>query len=113
MNVGQILETHLGLAARGLGIQIDQAIEKKWSPDKLREQLKQVFDSPRVRDVIDTFDDEQVVDVARRTRGGVHTATAVFDGARESEVKDLLESAGMPRSGQAVLYDGRSGDVFG
>jgi DNA-directed RNA polymerase subunit beta len=112
MNVGQILETHLGLAARGLGQQIDRHIEDNFGPDKIRGRLKEIFDQPRAQKALDDLDDEQIIKVARHQRRGVHAATAVFDGAREREIKGLLESAGLPRNGQAVLYDGRTGEVF-
>jgi DNA-directed RNA polymerase subunit beta len=112
MNVGQILETHLGSAGRGLGLQIDQYLEENFGPDKIRAKLKQTFDQPRIQEALDALDDEGVLDVARRSRGGIHAATAVFDGAREAEIKALLETADLPTNGQAVLYDGRTGDIF-
>jgi DNA-directed RNA polymerase subunit beta len=112
MNVGQILETHLGLAARGLGLQIDEYLEQNFGPAKIRQMLKKIFDQPNTQKALDALDDDGVLEVGRRLRGGVHTATAVFDGAREAEIKALLEAGGMPRDGQAVLYDGRSGEVF-
>jgi len=112
MNVGQILETHLGWAAHGLGQQIQQALDKNYSVAKLRKQLKEFFDRPRVSKLISDMDDDAVMAFARECARGVHMATAVFDGASESEVKDLLELAGRPTCGQAVLHDGRTGIPF-
>ncbi len=112
MNTGQVLETHLGWAARGLGEEIDRYLEQKFSPTKLRDALADIFDLPEQRRHLRELDDEQIVEVARRLRRGVPMATPVFDGAREEQVKRLLERAGLPHSGQTVLYDGRTGDPF-
>jgi DNA-directed RNA polymerase subunit beta len=112
MNVGQILETHLGWAAQGLGEEIQSYLEENYSPSKMRKKLREVFDRPAVAKLIADMDDDAVMAVAKRCTGGVHMATAVFDGAGEPEVKGLLELAGRPRSGQAVFYDGRTGLPF-
>jgi DNA-directed RNA polymerase subunit beta len=112
MNIGQVLEVHLGWAARGLGKQIQAHIDEKYGPAKLREKLKQIFDKPNLREQIDKLDDEGVMDAARRSSRGVHTAAAVFDGPSEEEIRKMLEGANLPTSGQTALFDGRTGEVF-
>jgi len=111
MNVGQILEIHLGLAARGLGDQIRQLIEDQ-KINKLREKMRRVFSSPAERKVISALDDDQLQQFAQFYRRGVHMATPVFDGAKEDEIKHLLAEGGQDRSGQVTLYDGRTGEPF-
>ncbi|MFQ5699879.1 MAG: DNA-directed RNA polymerase subunit beta, partial [Myxococcota bacterium] len=112
MNVGQILETHLGAAAWGLGKQIEQHIADHWGPDQLRARLKKIFDRPSMKRQFDDMDDDTIVEVARGYLRGVPAATAVFDGAREREIKGLLEEAGLRTSGQTILFDGRTGEAF-
>jgi len=111
MNVGQILEIHLGRAAKVLGDQISALIEEKKN-DALREKLKRVFSAPSDRDMIVGLDDKQIVDFAGNYKEGVHMATPVFDGAKEEEIKTLLSEAGVCISGQATLFDGRTGEPF-
>jgi DNA-directed RNA polymerase subunit beta len=111
MNVGQILEIHLGLAAKGLGDQIQQLIEDQ-KVHKLREKMRRVFSSPPERKVIGGLDDDQLPQFARFYQRGVHMATPVFDGAKEEEIKQLLAEAGQDRSGQMTLFDGRTGEPF-
>ncbi|MDP3939134.1 MAG: DNA-directed RNA polymerase subunit beta [Deltaproteobacteria bacterium] len=112
MNVGQILETHLGWAARGLGDQIEAHLAANWSPDAVRRRLKEIYVSKKIADAIDSLTDEQVMDMARRLEGGVHLASPVFDGATEGEIKEMLALGEKPLSGQAILFDGRSGVPF-
>jgi DNA-directed RNA polymerase subunit beta len=118
MNVGQILETHLGWAARGLGEALDRMLEENFSPDKLRERLLEIFDcyepqrKKRVQAIIRDMDDDQVKKFAASMTGGIPISTPVFDGARENEIKGFLSKAGLPTSGQTVLYDGRTGEPF-
>ena len=112
MNIGQILETHLGWAARELGLQIDRYLQSEWSPEVLRDKLKRIYTTPQAHQFIDSLEDEGVGAFAGKLRNGVHLATPVFDGAKESEIKESLEMAGLPTSGQAVLFDGRSGTPF-
>ena len=112
MNVGQILETHLGWAARELGNSIGELVEKERSPNTVRERIKKVYGSNEFSRFINTLSDDEIHDVAVRLKDGVHMASAVFDGARETDVKDSLELAGLPRSGKTILYDGRSGEPF-
>ncbi len=112
MNVGQILEVHLGWAARQLGVQIDEYMATNFSPDVLRAQLKKIYSSEEAQSFIETLGDDDVIRFSAKLRRGVHLATPVFDGAEESEVKSTLDMAGLPRSGQAILFDGRTGDAF-
>ena len=121
MNVGQILEIHLGHAAFGLGQQIDELLENM-KLDQLREKVKRIFSITKIQKEnmiedtivqdIDKMSDEELVDFASMYRRGVHTATPVFDGANEDEIKELIEMAGFDSSGQATLYDGRTGEPF-
>ncbi|WDP89682.1 MAG: DNA-directed RNA polymerase subunit beta [Desulfobacter sp.] len=121
MNVGQILEIHLGHAAFALGQQIDELIEEK-KMEALREKVGSIFaltrkqrevqaDDVITRD-IDSMDEEKLLKFAKLYRRGVHTATPVFDGATEEEIKELITLAGSNPSGQSVLYDGRTGEPF-
>ena len=112
MNVGQILETHLGWAARGLGIQIQQHIDEHYSPAAIRDTLNRIFTTPKQQSFLDSLDDDQLLSVARGSSDGVRMSTAVFDGADELEIKQLLEDAQLPKSGQCVLFDGRTGEAF-
>jgi DNA-directed RNA polymerase subunit beta len=112
MNVGQILETHLGWAARELGQQIDRYLQTQFNPDVLRNQLKKIFENPEADKFVDSLQDDDIVRFADKLRSGVHMATPVFDGALETEVKHTLDKAGLPTSGQTILFDGRTGEAF-
>ncbi|MBE1300342.1 MAG: DNA-directed RNA polymerase subunit beta [Alteromonadaceae bacterium] len=114
MNVGQILETHLGMAARGLGEKIDRMVKEQQEIAKLREFLQDIYNSGTHRQVVDiaSFSDDEVLRLANNLRKGVPIATPVFDGATEAEIKELLRLADIPESGQITLYDGRTGDAF-
>ena len=113
MNVGQILETHLGLAAKGLGEKIDVMLQKQRKIAELRKFLDEIYngDGGRKED-LKSFTDEEIIEMAGNLRGGVPMATQVFDGASEAEVKNLLRLADLPDSGQMQLYDGRTGEAF-
>jgi DNA-directed RNA polymerase subunit beta len=111
MNVGQILEIHLGRAAKGLGIQISQLLEEK-KLDDLREKLKRIFAPTVDANAFDDLSQDELFQVARYYTGGVHMATPVFDGAKESEIKALLAEAGLSSTGQTTLYDGHTGEPF-
>ncbi|HXX10755.1 MAG TPA: DNA-directed RNA polymerase subunit beta, partial [Burkholderiales bacterium] len=115
MNVGQILETHLGWAAKGLGKRIGdlvQAVGSGASASDLRKALTLVYNSSGTPEELDSLSDEETVQLARNLRSGVPFATPVFDGATEDEIKGMLELAGLPRTGQVTLYDGRIGEPF-
>jgi DNA-directed RNA polymerase subunit beta len=115
MNVGQILETHLGMAARGLGMKIDAMLRDARGQQiaEIRDFLGQIYNTPgtRVED-IDSLSDEEIIALAKNLKGGVPMATPVFDGAKEHEIKHLLKLADIPESGQMTLYDGRTGESF-
>ncbi|HEY3352017.1 MAG TPA: DNA-directed RNA polymerase subunit beta [Polyangia bacterium] len=112
MNVGQILETHLGWAAREIGAQIDKYLQTEWSPQVLREKLKKIYTTESAHQFIDGLPDEDVGKFAGKLRRGIFIATPVFDGAKEEEIKGALTMAGLPTHGQAKLFDGRSGTAF-
>lgn len=112
MNVGQILETHLGWACAGMGKKIGETLDKvkreaKFEP--LRRQLKSIYNAD---EVLNEFDDQGLVDMAENLRFGVPIATPVFDGAKEHDIVDMLQQAGLDESGQSTLYDGRTGEPF-
>ncbi|GLR63444.1 DNA-directed RNA polymerase subunit beta [Marinospirillum insulare] len=116
MNVGQILETHLGLASKGLGERIAELLENERSAQikEIRSFLEKVYnlsDGLRLED-LDKLSDDEVIELAHNLKKGVPMATPVFDGAKEHEIKAMLELAGLPRSGQMDLYDGRTGEKF-
>ncbi|MBM4383359.1 MAG: DNA-directed RNA polymerase subunit beta [Deltaproteobacteria bacterium] len=112
MNIGQILETHLGWAARGLGNQLNALIDKHAGPAALRTKLKEIYDDPKLAKMIDGAPDETVRKIAENVKRGIHVASAVFDGAKEDEIKRELTRGGQATSGQTILFDGRSGDAF-
>ena len=112
MNVGQILETHLGWAARQIGVQIDTYLRTEWDPAVLRDKMKKIFTSEQAHEFIDGLSDPDVGKYASKLRRGIFTATPVFDGASEDEIKAALRMAGLPVSGQAQLFDGKTGDPF-
>jgi len=111
MNVGQILEIHLGRAAKGLGDQLNLLLQDQ-KAKALRDKLKKIFTNPADKKSISAMEDEEVMDFASFYKDGVHMATPVFDGAKEEEIKDLLQEAGLDISGQTTLFDGRTGDPF-
>ncbi|CAK0767501.1 RNA polymerase subunit beta [Gammaproteobacteria bacterium] len=114
MNVGQVLETHLGWAAKGLGQMIGRMIDDRRQISEVRVFLDRIYNqSGGIRRVdLDSLTDDEVVVLAGYLRQGVPIATPVFDGATENEIKNLLELAGLPRSGQTLLRDGRTGETF-
>ena len=112
MNVGQILETHLGWGALELGRQIQAMIEGQWRGEALRAKLKKVFTEDHQQKLIDGLNDDGLRRFAQTVGSGVHLATPVFDGAKESDIKANLALAGLPSNGQATLFDGKTGDPF-
>jgi DNA-directed RNA polymerase subunit beta len=112
MNVGQILETHLGWAAKGVGKRIGEMLDAQAKIADVRKALALVYNSSGTPEEIDSLSDQEVVGLARNLREGVPFATPVFDGATEDEIKNMLELAGLPRSGQVALFDGRTGESF-
>jgi DNA-directed RNA polymerase subunit beta len=112
MNVGQVLETHLGWAAKGVGLKIGRMLEAQQKVAEIRKFLAQIYNtSGRVED-LDSFSDEEIVELAGNLTRGVPMATPVFDGASEDEIKHMLRLADLPESGQTTLFDGRTGDSF-
>jgi DNA-directed RNA polymerase subunit beta len=111
MNVGQVLEIHLGRAARSLGNQINRLLEEN-NIKALRTKFRKIFADGDIDDQIKKMDDEGLRRFADFYREGVHMATPVFDGAKEAEIKGLLEEAGVEMTGQTTLYDGRTGEPF-
>ena len=115
MNVGQVLETHLGAAAKGLGIKINRMIEAQQAVADIRKFLDQIYNGVAGRATkvdLDSFSDPEVMELARNLCSGVPMATAVFDGAIEAEIKELLRLADLDDSGQCILFDGRTGNQF-
>ncbi len=112
MNVGQILETHLGWGALQLGRQIEAMLEGQWRGEALRTKLKKVFTEEHHQKLLDGLDDDDLRRFAATVGNGVHLATPVFDGAKESDIKANLALAGLPSNGQATLFDGKTGDPF-
>ena len=113
MNVGQILETHLGMAARGLGEKIDKMMQEQRTIMELREFLDKIYNKVGgEQEDLDSLTDQEVLVLSKNLRKGVPLATPVFDGADEGQIKELLELAGISRTGQTVLYDGRTGERF-
>ena len=113
MNIGQILETHLGWAAKGLGLKIGRMLDESRKVGEVREFLDQIYNKSGGRaEKLDSLGDEDVLALAGNLRNGVPTATPVFDGATEKEIKYMLRLADLPESGQTWLFDGRTGERF-
>ncbi len=117
MNIGQILETHLGWASKNIGYQISAIIEeaankKAELAKKLRAKILEVYSLESEQENISKMDDDQLVEFATKLKGGVPFATGVFDGIKEEYIADLLEIAGVDRSGQTQLFDGKTGEKF-
>ncbi len=115
MNVGQILETHLGWASAGLGLQIGELVDnirRGGKQDDLKKHLKVVYGDEQYKGTIADLNDEQVLELGDNLRRGVPMATPVFDGAHEPDINEMLTLAGLDTSGQSTLYDGRTGEEF-
>jgi DNA-directed RNA polymerase subunit beta len=113
MNVGQILETHMGSAAKGIGKQIDLMLKDNAKPAELKEYLEKLYNKNAAnKEDISSFNNKEILELANNLRDGLPIATPVFDGAKESEVKDLLKLAKLPETGQFTLFDGRTGNKF-
>ena len=115
MNVGQILETHMGWAARGLGLKIDEALEEfKATGDhsKVKDALSFAYGEETYKQAFSKMDDESLIESAEAVTNGVPIATPVFDGAKEADINDALTRAGFDTSGQSILFDGRTGEQF-
>ena len=113
MNVGQILETHMGAAAKGIGEKIDKMIQAKAKADELKKYLDILYNkNATIKEDLDSLNNTEIQSLANNLTDGLPIATPVFDGAKESEIKDLLKLAELPESGQMTLFDGRTGRQF-
>ena len=112
MNVGQILEVHLGWAAKGLGRRIDALLKANAKAAEVRKLVEEIYNSTGRPEHLETMTDGEIVGMAGNLVNGVPFATPVFDGATEEEIKKMLDLAGLPRSGQITLHDGRTGEAF-
>ncbi|MES0875371.1 DNA-directed RNA polymerase subunit beta [Sinimarinibacterium thermocellulolyticum] len=115
MNIGQLLEVHLGWAAKGIGRKIDEMLQQQRAVSELRKFLDRVYNKVGTGKVVaplDELTDAEIVNLAQNLTDGLPVSTPVFDGANEDEIKQLLELAGLPTSGQATLIDGRTGEPF-
>jgi len=114
MNIGQVLETHLGMAANGIGVKIDRMLKEQEQMTKLRSFLTEVYSAGKSHQEVDlaSFSDDEILRLADNLRKGVPMATPVFDGATEAEIKHMLTLADLPESGQITLFDGRTGRAF-
>ena len=113
MNVGQVLETHLGWAAKGLGIKLGKMLDNDTSIKTIRSFLESIYSVGATEKTdLKNFSDEEIMNLANNLRGGVPMATPVFDGAHENEIKEMLKLADLPESGQTKLIDGRTGEHF-
>jgi DNA-directed RNA polymerase subunit beta len=111
MNVGQVLETHLGFAAKKLGEQLQQLVERK-EVAEIRKKLKKIYSTQEYNNNFKNLSDEELLDRSRKYGDGIHIATPVFDGAAEEEIRALLVEAGLDETGQSVMYDGLTGEPF-
>ena len=113
MNVGQVLETHMGAAAKGIGKKIDTMLKDNAKPAELKSYLDKLYNANAAnKENISSFNNTEIIELAENLKDGLPIATPVFDGAKESEIKDLLKLADLPESGQLTLFDGRTGQKF-
>jgi len=112
MNIGQIMETHLGWAAKELGRQLAEMVDSGVAMRVLRDEVKDVYNSPEINEAVDAMDDEEFRQSVLKLRSGILTRTPVFDGASEDEIWGWLDRAHLANDGKSVLYDGRTGEAF-
>jgi len=113
MNVGQILETHLGWAAKGMGAAIGRMLDEQYNLNELREYLRSIFQKqPQVQEFLNVASDDDLKRFAGKYRKGITTATPVFSGASEAEIKEALDLGARDKGGQSLLFDGRTGEAF-
>jgi DNA-directed RNA polymerase subunit beta len=112
MNVGQILETHLGWAAKGLGLKLGEMVKAQAKIAEVRKTIEQIYNASGKDEDLGKLTDDEVLQLAQNLREGVPFATPVFDGASEAEINAMLELAALPASGQVTLHDGRTGEAF-
>ena len=112
MNVGQVLETHLGWAAQKMGEQLNDYIEKAFDYNTLRKKVKDIYTSRKMKKFIDELSNEELLEVVKTLKDGIPVESPVFDGATESEIKEMLIGAGLPEDGKTILFDGFTGEPF-
>jgi DNA-directed RNA polymerase subunit beta len=112
MNVGQVLEAHLGWAAKGVGYKIGEMLDEQRKVAEIRQFLDKVYNTSGKKEDLKSLSDDEIMELSGNLRRGVPMATPVFDGSAEAEIKGMLDLAGLPRSGQTTLYDGRTGEAF-
>ncbi len=112
MNIGQIMETHLGWAGRELGAQLAEMIDNEDALKSVRDEIKDVFGTEEIAELVDGLSDDEFKDTVRKLRNGIVSKTPVFDGADEEEMWNWLSRAGLPDDGKTILYDGRTGEPF-
>jgi DNA-directed RNA polymerase subunit beta len=112
MNVGQVLEAHLGWAAKGVGYKIGAMLDEQRKVGEIRQFLDKVYNTSGKKEDLKSLTDDEIMELSGNLRRGVPMATPVFDGSAEAEIKGMLDLAGLPRSGQTTLYDGRTGEAF-
>ena len=113
MNVGQILETHLGWAAMGLGKKIDKLVKEDATPSQMKNYIKKIYSDKEFHGFLDSISDQEITVLAKKFADkGIFMASPVFDGASEKDIKSCLKEAGLPETGKSVLYDGRTGEAF-
>ena len=112
MNVGQVMETHLGWASRELGKKVADLLDQFGRNNEVRRLLRKIYDSKKVEEYLETVSDQDLPSLANQFREGIHMASPVFDGAKEEDIQRLLKLVGLPESGQTQLFDGRTGEAF-
>jgi len=112
MNIGQVLETHLGFAAKGVGEKLGEMLEAQAKIAEVRDYLDKVYNFSGQQEDLDSFTDEEIMEMADNLKEGVPMATPVFDGANEDEIRELFKLAGIREDGQSILFDGRTGEQF-
>jgi DNA-directed RNA polymerase subunit beta len=112
MNIGQVLETHLGFAAKGVGEKLGQMLEEQAKIAEIRKYLDRVYNFSGKQEDLDSMTDEEITEMAHNLKEGVPMATPVFDGANEEEIRELFRIAGIREDGQSILFDGRTGEQF-
>ena len=112
MNVGQVLETHLGWAAKGLGIKIGKMLEAQAKVVEIRTFLDKIYNTSGRKEDLDSFSDSEIIEMSKNLVAGVPMATPVFDGASEDDIRSMLRLADLPEHGQTILYDGLTGEPF-
>ena len=112
MNVGQILETHLGWAAKGLGQKLNNMLEKQFSKIEIQQEIKNIFSDELHNQLVDSLPESELPKLVKKLARGVPMATPVFDGAMESQIRAMLDMANLDSSGQSILFDGRTGEPF-